>query len=227
MTRARCQVLVLAKEPVAGRVKTRLCPPYTPAQAAELAAAALTDTLAAVSAAPVTRRVLCLDGSARGVAGLPADYDVVPQRRGALGTRIASAFADANPGGWVPTLLVGMDTPQLTPAGLGSACSALLDGADAVLGLASDGGWWSLGLRSRPGSGLVALFDGVPMSTDRAGREQRAVLMSAGLSVTDLPVLRDVDTASDAVEVAAAAPGSRFAFVLAHLSCLPVSSVVG
>lgn len=53
---------VIAKAPVAGRVKTRLCPPCTPQQAAALAGAALQDTLAAVAATPAHRRVLVLDG---------------------------------------------------------------------------------------------------------------------------------------------------------------------
>src|SRR5215475_12006380 len=71
------QAVVIAKEPVPGRVKTRLTPPFTPAEAALLAEAALADTLAAVAAAPVSRHVLALDG----VPGdwLPAGFDVIPQ----------------------------------------------------------------------------------------------------------------------------------------------------
>src|SRR6516165_4192357 len=72
------QAVVIAKEPVPGRVKTRLTPPFTPAEAALLAEAALADTLAAVAASPVSRHVLALDG-ARG-DWLPAGGDGIPRR---------------------------------------------------------------------------------------------------------------------------------------------------
>lgn len=197
-------LLVLAKRPVPGRVKTRLCPPCTPEQAAALAAAALDDTLAAVLATPARRRVLVLDGAPW--AGLPGDLDVVAQRGAGLDERLAAAFADA--AGGEPALLVGMDTPQVTPALLGAAVDALLaPGADAVLGAADDGGYWAIGLR-RPDP---AVFLGVPMSTGDTGAAQHARLADLGLAVTLLPTLRDVDVADDAVAVAGAAPTTRFA----------------
>ena len=87
------QIMVIAKEPVPGRVKTRLTPPYTPAEAAELAEAALTDTLAAVASAPVARRVLALAGTPG--RWLPPGFDVIGQRGGGLDERIAWALADA------------------------------------------------------------------------------------------------------------------------------------
>jgi glycosyltransferase A (GT-A) superfamily protein (DUF2064 family) len=100
-------LLVIAKAPVAGRVRTRLCPPCSPAEAAELAAAARADTLAAVSAAAgAARRVLVLEGT--GGDWVPPGFDIVRQRGDGLAERLAAAFADA--GG--PSLLVGMDTPQ-------------------------------------------------------------------------------------------------------------------
>ncbi|HEV2820151.1 MAG TPA: DUF2064 domain-containing protein, partial [Solirubrobacteraceae bacterium] len=97
---------VIAKAPVAGRVKTRLCPPCTPQQAAALAAAALSDTLAAVAATPTHRRVLVLEGE-RG-DWVPEGFEVIPQRGDGLAERLADAFATIGE----PTLLVGMDTPQ-------------------------------------------------------------------------------------------------------------------
>lgn len=204
----RVHLLVLAKAPVAGRVKTRLCPPFTPDQAAQLADAALRDTLAAVAATPAVCRTVVLDGSPGD--WLPEGFAVLPQRGDGLDERLAAAYDDA----WVltpsPLLLVGMDTPQLTPALLAEAGAQLLaDGTDAVLGLAGDGGWWALGLR-RPDASLLL---GVPMSTDRTGAAQRARMGAAGLSVTLLPVLTDVDDADDARSVAAQSPRSRFAEV--------------
>ena len=194
-------LLLLAKEPLPGRVKTRLTPPCTPQQAAELAAAALRDTLDAVLAVPGTRPLLVLDG--RPPAWLPAGLAVVAQVTGGLDERLAGAFAAAGPG---PALLVGMDTPQVTAGLLAEAVGALA-GHDAVFGRAADGGWWALGLR-RPDPGLLR---GVPTSRPDTGSLQRTRLDAAGLEVAELPVLRDVDTAADAAAVATLAPHTRFA----------------
>ena len=201
-------LLVLAKAPVAGRVKTRLCPPFTPHQAAQLADAALRDTLAAVAATPAVCRTVVLDGAPGD--WLPEGFAVLRQRGDGLDERLAAAYDDAWTLRPAPLLLVGMDTPQLTPALLTAAAAQLLaDGTDAVLGLAGDGGWWALGLR-RPDASLLL---GVPMSTDRTGAAQGARLAAAGLSVTLLPLLTDVDDADAARSVAAQSPGSRFAAV--------------
>lgn len=125
-------------------------------------------------------------------------------RRG-LDARLAAAFGH-RPG---PALLIGMDTPQVTPE--------LLDvdftGCDAWFGPAADGGFWALGLAD-PGP-AEALLRGVPMSTPETGAVQRERLRAAGLRVRELPCLRDVDTAADAAEVAALAPTGRFARRLA------------
>jgi hypothetical protein len=190
-------LLVIAKQPVPGRVKTRLVPPCTYEQAAALAEAALADTLEAVLRAPAARRVLVLDGEAG--PWLPPGFDVVPQCGGPLDERLAAAFAAVTG----PALLIGMDTPQVTPGLLAVDWQA----ADAVFGPAADGGFWALGLRVPD----PALLRGVPMSTPATGAIQRARLVSAGLRVADLPQLRDVDTAADAAAVARKAPGSRFA----------------
>ncbi|MFE0173270.1 DUF2064 domain-containing protein [Streptomyces sp. NPDC059002] len=211
-------LLVIAKEPVPGRVKTRLTPPYTPEEAAELAAAALADTLDTVRAAPAYRRVLVLDGQPG--PWLPSGIDVVPQGAGGLDERLAAAFAACTG----PALLVGMDTPQITPSLLAPALApdAWRDG-DAWFGPAVDGGFWALGLATpRP-----ELLRGVPMSRPDTGARQRARLVGAGLRVRDLPLLRDVDTATDADLVAAAAPGSRFAAALTRLTAASGSAAGG
>jgi uncharacterized protein len=204
-------LLVLAKEPLPGRAKTRLTPPLTPLDAAALAEAALADTLETVAGTPVTHRFLVLDGAVG--PWLPAGFSLLEQRGDGLDERLAAAFDDAGaaaPG--LPLLLVGMDTPQVTPDLLANALGALLaGGTDAVLGAAADGGWWALGLR-RPDPSLLL---GVPMSTPGTGQAQRDRLLDAGLRVHDLPVLRDVDTAADAEAVARIAPESRFAVRLA------------
>ena len=197
-------LLVIAKAPVAGRVKTRLCPPCSAPQAATLAEAALRDTLEAALAAPASRHVLVLDGDAP--PWLPAGLEVVPQRGADLAERLAAAFADAAGG---PALLVGMDTPQVTTAQLAEGLERAND-SDAVLGPAPDGGYWAVGLRD---SSLPA-FSGVPMSSSFTLSAQRRRFAELGLETTDLPALRDVDTMADARAVAAEAPASRFARAL-------------
>ncbi|WP_399886790.1 DUF2064 domain-containing protein [Streptomyces sp. BBFR51] len=204
---ATTTLLVIAKEPRPGRVKTRLTPPFTPAEAAALAEAALADTLTAVAATPARRRVLVLDGAPG--PWLPPGFEVVPQCAGGLDARLADAFA----GCAGPALLIGMDTPQVTPRLLDVDFSD----CDAYFGPAEDGGFWALGL-ARP---EPALLRGVPMSTPVTGAVQRERLLLAGLRVRDLPRLRDVDTAADAHAVAALAPHGRFAARLG--ACAPVA----
>ncbi|MFK0173503.1 DUF2064 domain-containing protein [Streptomyces sp. NPDC090306] len=197
-------LLVIAKEPRPGRVKTRLTPPFTPGEAASLAEAALTDTLRTVARTPAARRVLVLDGTPG--SWLPPGFDVEPQCAGALDERLAAAFAGCDG----PALLIGMDTPQVTAALL----TVDFEGCDAFFGAADDGGFWALGL-AEPNPDLLR---GVPMSTSTTGAMQRERLVGAGLRVRDLPRLRDVDTASDAHAVAATVPGSRFATRLEELT---------
>ncbi|MFL4946174.1 DUF2064 domain-containing protein [Streptomyces sp. MMS24-I31] len=199
-------LLVIAKEPRPGKVKTRLTPPFTPREAAALAEAALADTLHAVAAAPAARRVLVLDGSPG--PWLPPGFDVVPQCAGGLDERLAAAFAGCSG----PALLIGMDTPQVTPELLTVDFAA----CDAYFGPAEDGGFWVLGLASPD----PTLLRGVPMSTAATGAVQRERLVAAGLRVRDLPCLRDVDTAADAKAVAERAPRSRFAARLARLGAV-------
>ena len=205
------QIMVIAKEPLPGWVKTRLTPPYTPAEAAQLAEAALADTLAAVASVNVVRRVLALAGTPGG--WLPPGFDVIGQRGGGLDERIAWALADARATCPAPLVLIGMDTPQVTPALLAQAAEPLAaeplasGAADAAFGMAEDGGFWLLGLREID----PALVLGVPMSRSDTGSLQLARLHRAGLRVRLLPELADVDTADEAERVAAAAPGSGFA----------------
>jgi rSAM/selenodomain-associated transferase 1 len=204
----RVQLLVVAKTPVPGRVKTRLCPPYTPQQAARIAAAALADTLATVAATPAAGRALVVDGD----LPAPAGWVRVAQREGTLGERLAQAFTDtAVPG--LASLLVGMDTPQLTVDLLADATDRLAGhGTDAVLGPAEDGGWWALGLRD---PAHAAVLRDVPTSTSGTGALTLAALRNRGLRVAALPSLSDVDTAADACAVAALCPAdSRFAHAM-------------
>jgi glycosyltransferase A (GT-A) superfamily protein (DUF2064 family) len=201
-------LIVLAKEPVPGRVKTRLQPAFTASHAAELAAAALEDTVAAVRSCAATRRILAWEGDR---ASWQRGLEVIDQPMGTLNLRLTAAFAAAlSELPDEPALLIGMDTPQVTAQLLDSDW----EGADAVLGLSEDGGFWAIGLRSGHPPGL---FDGIPMSTRRTGSAQLARLFDSGLSVKLLPPLRDVDRPDDAESVATHFPWLLFSRKYAEL----------
>ncbi|CAB4728067.1 unannotated protein [freshwater metagenome] len=205
------RVLLVAKAPVPGRVKTRLGAGVGLDLAAELAAAALLDTLAAcVDAVGPARCHLSLDGDldealeAEAIRRLLGGWSVTPQRGDGFGERLAHAHADCGPG---PIVQIGMDTPQVGPGHLLDVAAALT-AYDGVLGPAEDGGWWVLGLRDPLAADALR---GVAMSTPSTYADTRAALTGRGLRVADAVTLRDVDTAGDAGVVAAEAPHTLFA----------------
>ncbi|QQQ77051.1 DUF2064 domain-containing protein [Saccharothrix sp. 6-C] len=213
-------LLVVAKAPVPGLAKTRLCPPATPAEAADIAAAALLDTLDAVLGTPRVRPVVALTGSlgdARRSAEIRAVLrrcTVVAQRGRSFADRLANAHADAHRAHGLPVFQIGMDTPQLTPALLAESVDRLA-AHDAVLGPAADGGWWALGLHD---PAVAAALRTVPMSRSDTGASTLRALGDRDTGL--LPVLSDVDDMATAREVAAAVPHTRFAAALARLGVL-------
>ncbi|MGB7980227.1 MAG: DUF2064 domain-containing protein [Candidatus Nanopelagicales bacterium] len=197
----------MAKAPVAGAVKTRLCPPLHPTEAAELAAAALTDTLHVVAACGASERFVALDGEPG--PWLPPGFTVIAQRGDTFAERLQNAWTDT--GG--PTLQIGMDTPQVTAELLDASLTALDSSPGAVLGHAHDGGWWALGmLRAHKG-----VFRDIPMSTPSTGAQQADRLHDLGLGPDLLPPLVDVDEWQHAVDVARAVPDGRFGRCVADL----------
>src|SRR5512146_933693 len=199
----------MAKAPRPGKVKTRLCPPFSAQQAASIAEAALSDTLDAVAASNADRRIVALDGSPG--TWLPPGFEIIPQCEGAFDRRLAHAWTRA--GG--PGVQIGMDTPQITPDLLDEALATLSSsGTDSVLGAAIDGGWWAIGLRAPS----PAVFLGVPMSTSRTCTHQRARLDALGLTVRSLPTLRDLDTVDDAMHHVHHHPGTRTAALVRSLA---------
>ena len=217
---ASVSLIVIAKAPLPGFAKTRLIPDLGPDGASRIAEASLADTLWAVAEAPARRRILVLEGDPGAEpAWLPRvegrDFEVIAQREGGLGDRLAGAFADS---GATPALLVGMDTPQITASLITASIAALCaEGTDAVLGPASDGGWWAIGLREADD----AVFAGVPMSADDTCERQRESLRSLGLRFTELEQLRDIDTLADAEAVAAVTPWTRMAAALREVRVSP------
>ena len=163
-------LLVVAKAPEPGRAKTRLAAAVGDRVAAEIAAAALLDTLDATAATPVAARVVALTGELDAAAGAAdirrrlESFTVIGQRGDDFADRLANAHADAADG--QPVLQIGMDTPQVTDALLASCARRLLQ-AQAVLGLACDGGWWVLGLQT---PATAECLRSVPMSQPRHRR---------------------------------------------------------
>jgi uncharacterized protein len=203
-------VLVLAKSPRPGRVKTRLCPPCSPEQAAAVAAASLADTLEAVAACGATRRVVALDGPPG--PWLPPGFSVIPQRGWDFNHRLANAWADT--GG--PGIQIGMDTPQVAAAELDVLLAAIDGGGPhrAVLGHALDGGWWVIGWRRADPRGV---FRGVPMSVPTTGRAQETRLRALGFDVLRAAPRQDIDTVADLAAIARVAPHLRTAHLARRL----------
>jgi glycosyltransferase A (GT-A) superfamily protein (DUF2064 family) len=206
----RPTLLVVAKAPVPGRAKTRIAATVGDSLAAELAAAALLDTLETTAGVgwPV---VVALTGDLGEAVRAPEIADalggvcVIGQRGDGLGQRLAHAHADADGGHGV--VQVGMDTPHLTVQDYLDA-GALVGRGSRVMGPAADGGWWLLGL-PEPGD-ATALAD-VGMSVDDTAEQTERAL---GGEVARLRVVRDMDTWHDATVIAEDIPTSRLAAVV-------------
>ncbi len=207
-------LLVVAKAPEPGRAKTRLAATVGDRVAAEIAAAALLDTLDAVAAAPVAARVVAFTGDLSAAAGATEirqrleAFRVIPQRGDAFADRLANAHLDS--GDTYPVLQIGMDTPQVTADLLAGCAHRLLD-APAVLGLAHDGGWWALGVRT---AAMAECLRSVPMSQPDTGELTLKALRDKGIEVTPVQRLADIDVVDDVAAVRdACGPASRFARV--------------
>jgi glycosyltransferase A (GT-A) superfamily protein (DUF2064 family) len=204
------RVLVVAKAPVPGLVKTRLARDVGDDLAAEVAAASLLDTLAACADAVGPQQCHLslagdLDDAVHGerIQRRLVDWRVTRQ----VGDGFAERLAHAHAGGAGPVVQVGMDTPQVTAELLLEVAAGLAE-HPGVLGPAEDGGWWVLALRDPAAARVLA---GVEMSTPTTYDDTRAALSAAGVAVGGAPVLRDVDTLADAAAVAAASPETHFA----------------
>jgi rSAM/selenodomain-associated transferase 1 len=211
-------LVVIAKAPVAGFAKTRLAATVGDSAAADIAAAALLDTLDAVDAAPVQDRVVALTGdldAASGSVEIRSRLDglsVIHQRGDDFSARLANAITDAAAtAGPRPVLLIASDTPQVT-ADLLTECAQALTRTDVVFGLARDGGWWLLGVAE---PSMADCLRTIPTSRDDTGPATLEALRERGLAVTLVAELSDVDTVDD-VEIVRAdcAPDSRFIYAI-------------
>ncbi len=216
-------VLVVAKAPVPGRSKTRLVPPLTAEQAAELHRALLLDTLDACRAEVADVRILYADptdaealGALAG-AGTPL---VLQEGRGladALARGIAGHVSDG------PVAMVSSDTPGIPPGSLAQAFEALADGADVVLGPALDGGYWMIAMRDAH----AEPFREIPWSTPAVFAVTQERCRKAGLRLALLEPWRDVDTLVDLDFLLANIEGLRAARTCALLRELDAAGTIG
>ncbi|PXW31855.1 UNVERIFIED_CONTAM: hypothetical protein DES50_104264 [Williamsia faeni] len=214
-------ILIVAKAPVPGQVKTRLTEKFSAIDAADLAAAALLDTLdtaLSVRSAPVVVALTGrLDEAVRSeeIRRRLRHATVITQHGNTFGERLQNAHRDTDRVVHGAVFQVGMDTPQVT-AGQFRAALETLSETDSALGPATDGGWWGLGLHDARGAHTLR---DIPMSSANTGAATRAALEDSGLLVAELPQLTDVDHPEDIGGVARqCAPGSRFAAKAAMLT---------
>ena len=205
-------ILVVAKAPVPGLAKTRIAATIGDDAAADIAAAALLDTLATATAVgwPVVVAMTGdLDRAARAdeIRAALETVRVIPQRGDGLAERLAHAHADVD--GPAGVVQVGMDTPQLLVADYLDAGRTVELGS-IVLGPADDGGWWLLGLPDP--SRAQALTDVGMSQDDTADLTEQAL----GGDVIRLRTMRDMDTWDDAVAIAGDVPISRLADAVSH-----------
>jgi glycosyltransferase A (GT-A) superfamily protein (DUF2064 family) len=221
------RVLIVAKAPVPGLAKTRLAAAVGDHAAADLAAAALLDSLDAVEAVTTSKtRLVALAGDLGAavhgdeIAARFASWQVVEQQGASFSDRLVCAHHDAAAvfGGGAALVQIGTDTPQITPRDLDALGAAVdprrSDGCELVLGPATDGGWWGLATQSE---GYVDAMTDVPMSQPDTCDLTQAALEASGARVCRVHALTDVDTVDDAFRVAAAAPSTRFAQLLGRV----------
>ena len=189
-TGRRAVLLVFAKLPEPGAVKTRLTPPLTPAEAAALSEAFLRDGLDAYRALPADVR-LYTDASPEAVppALVPDGISLHAQRGDGLGARMLSAFVEAFVAGYERAVVLGADHPTLPLAFVERAFEELAEPLRVVLGPSDDGGFYLLGMNDL----YPSLFEGMTYS-HAAVFEQTLARAQAEAAVSVLPPWYDVDT---------------------------------
>jgi len=189
-------LIIFAKAPIPGEVKTRLCPPLDHDEAASLHGTLVLDAV---------ERAKGLPGASLYVAGAPdlahPFFKVMEGRYGAqllaqrgpdLGSRMRWAMQDAFEQGAQEVLLTGTDLPTLPRAYLAEALK-LVKAHDVVLGPTADGGYYLIGLRKM----VPVLFEGIAWSTASVLAETKKKIEQAGLPLGLLPECRDLDTVDD------------------------------
>ena len=184
-----CRLIVFVKAPRLGAVKTRLAQTLGPGPTLAAYRRLVATVLAALAEVPEVELRFTPDAAAAEIEPWRrAGWHARPQGGGDLGERLDRAVVEAFRTSRVPAVIIGSDCPWVTRADLEAAAGALAD-HDVVLGPATDGGYWLIGLRAPQ----PALFRGIPWSTDTVLRETLARARDAGLRVHCLRTLTDVD----------------------------------
>jgi len=190
-------LIVMAKEPSPGGTKTRLSPPLTAREAADLYRCFLLDTLDLMRRVASAQPVIAYappeaEPAFRDLA--PPGFELIPQVGPDLGDRLDRVVADCLRKGYRRAVIVASDSPTIPLATLEQAFAELDDAAvDVVLGPCDDGGYYLVGLKRR----CPALFRGIVMSTATVLEETLARAEQQGLRVACLPPWYDVDTFDD------------------------------
>lgn len=196
------RLILFARAPVLGKVKTRLTPTLTPQQVLRLYRGFLRDQVAFVAAlARASRELeLCLDAAPRG-ARIPRGPGVrlTLQGEGDLGERLVRALRRANDDGCSRAVVVGADSPSLPAAIVEEAFARLAAGADAVVSPADDGGFVLVGTREP----YPALFRQIPWGGPDVLETTLDRARGAGLVLATVPGWHDVDTPADLERLAA------------------------
>jgi rSAM/selenodomain-associated transferase 1 len=190
-------LLIFAKQPVPGKVKTRLSPPLFPEEAAELYRCMLGDVLATAAALTDVKQYLFYDGGEEALEYFreraPA-MTCVPQRGKELGERMENALRDVFSHGNGAAVIIGSDSPDLPAAFIEDAFGRLGQGEDVVVvGPSEDGGYYLIGMASLNRH----LFRDIPWSSAHVMEETLKRAYGAHIAVSLLPMWRDVDTAAD------------------------------
>lgn len=180
------RVVLFTRYPEPGRAKTRLIPALGAAGAAALHRKLTERTLAAVRQSGLELEVRTTGAPVEAFADWLGGDDVVDQGAGDLGARLARA------GPPYPTIFIGADAPDVTPALLRKAAEALTH-ATAVIGPASDGGYWLLGLARV----VPDIFAGIDWGTGAVFEQTRMRLTAAAVDPVVLPELADCDRPED------------------------------
>lgn len=215
-------VVIMAKAPEAGSVKTRLCPPLAPQTAAALYRAFLVDKIAQVRQLAHARPTIAYtpEDSRDFFAALAPDFLLIPQQGADLGERLANSFAQCFAMGYTGVMAIDSDTPTLPTDFLQQAVDLLaMPHTDVVIGPSDDGGYYLIGLRALH----RALFDNMPWSTAAVTPETQKRATAKGLKVAWLPPWFDIDTAEDLqrlqttlAQTTATEPRSTRQFFLEH-----------
>ncbi|MBU5611446.1 TIGR04282 family arsenosugar biosynthesis glycosyltransferase [Geomonas azotofigens] len=210
---------IFAKTPLPGRVKTRLSPPLSPGQAAELYRCMLLDIIERAAGLRADM-VIFHEGSAAFFRKAAPDALLVHQSTGGLGERLEHAFQELSGRGYGTRVVIGTDSPDLPLAFIEEAFQKLEQGSDAVFGPAEDGGYYLVGVRDGHG----ALFQDIPWSSDSVLETSLRRAQASALAAALLPSWHDVDSWDDLLRPSLLEPSNDAPRTRAFIAALDLAA---